>query len=173
MAWRGNASGSRLQPIDPVVEARGFARSHLAPTRVKIFLDGVPLEGRTAAFLTPYEPVSGRPPDEHGMLLVPPQTLFPALIEFDKAGLTVKFHAVGDAAVCEALMRSRQRAQPTVRRDHATRWRMLTLLIRRLRACPAVERGVRVFARDLESRPTHCGDPSRRRLSHRWRVASA
>lgn len=83
-----------------------YASGLLKPDCIKIVLDGVPTDSHTAAMLAPYEDtVAGRSSDEHtqGMLLVDPQILNKAVTQFDGMGLTVKFHAAGDAAVRASL----------------------------------------------------------------------
>jgi predicted amidohydrolase YtcJ len=69
---------------------------------VKIWVDGV-VEGLTAAMLDPYLDGQGRPTDERGMALVPPEALRDAVVALDRAGLQVHLHAIGDAAVRSAL----------------------------------------------------------------------
>ncbi|MGH4029113.1 amidohydrolase [Actinomycetota bacterium Odt1-20B] len=98
-------------PVDPVCEdviaARNLCASpHLAPDCVKIFLDGVPTDSRTAAMIEPYkDTVAGRDDEagRHGMLAIAPAVLDHAVTRFDRMGITVKFHAAGDAAVRAAL----------------------------------------------------------------------
>jgi predicted amidohydrolase YtcJ len=83
-----------------------YARARLRPDCVKIFLDGVPTDGHTAAMLEPYaDAVAGRQDDasRYGMLMVPQEVLDAAVTRFDRMGLTVKFHAAGDAAVRAGL----------------------------------------------------------------------
>src|SRR4030095_13472294 len=63
---------------------------------VKIFADGV-LEGETAALLEPY--ASGKT----GALNVPLDQLTALVTELDAKGIQVHVHAIGDAAVREAL----------------------------------------------------------------------
>jgi predicted amidohydrolase YtcJ len=75
---------------------------------VKMFLDGVPLEGRTAVMLEPYEHRGGAHDDQgpgggQGLKLIPEDKLFPAVTAFDRQGIQVKFHAAGDGAVREAV----------------------------------------------------------------------
>ncbi|MEM9751654.1 MAG: amidohydrolase, partial [Pseudomonadota bacterium] len=73
---------------------------------VKIFLDGVPTDSHTAAMLEPYErPMEGRDDEasQYGLLLVDQDTLNTGVTKFDAMGLTVKFHAAGDAAVRAGL----------------------------------------------------------------------
>ncbi len=83
-----------------------YARSRIAPDCVKIFLDGVPTDGHTAAMLEPYaDAVPGRGGEValRGLLLVRQDVLDAAVTRFDAMGLTVKFHAAGDAAVRAGL----------------------------------------------------------------------
>ncbi|MGW6054952.1 amidohydrolase [Streptomyces sp. NPDC055189] len=98
-------------PYDPacedVITARNLhASEHIAPDCVKIFLDGVPTDSHTAAMIEPYEDtVAGRDDEasRHGMLAIAPAVLDRAVTRFDRMGITVKFHAAGDAAVRAAL----------------------------------------------------------------------
>ena len=83
-----------------------YARDRLSTDCVKIFLDGVPTDSHTAAMLEPYVgPLKGRQDEaaRMGMLLVKQDTLDAAVTRFDNMGLTVKFHAAGDAAVRAGL----------------------------------------------------------------------
>lgn len=83
-----------------------YARPHFSPTCVKIFLDGVPTDGHTAAMVDAYEPLdhgaaeAGR---EKGLLMISQDQLDAMVTRFDAMGLTMKFHAAGDAAVRAAL----------------------------------------------------------------------
>lgn len=83
-----------------------YARERVSPSCIKIFLDGVPTDSHTAAMLEPYaERMAGRTDDAsvRGMLLVKQDVLNEAVSRFDRMGLTVKFHAAGDAAVRAGL----------------------------------------------------------------------
>ena len=83
-----------------------YARPRVAPDCVKVFLDGVPTDGHTAAMLQPYAGrLAGRDDEASrmGLLLVKPDVLNAAVTRFDSMGLTVKFHAAGDAAVRAGL----------------------------------------------------------------------
>lgn len=83
-----------------------FGRARFALDCVKIFIDGVPTESRTAAMLAPYEGAKagvGNDGREKGVLLMPQPILNAAVTRFDRIGLTVKFHAAGDAAVRAAI----------------------------------------------------------------------
>jgi predicted amidohydrolase YtcJ len=92
---------------EATIASRNFyARDRLSTDCVKIFLDGVPTDSHTAAMLQPYQgTVAGRNDEasRRGLLLVPPESLNEAVTRFDRMGLTVKFHAAGDAAVREGL----------------------------------------------------------------------
>ena len=83
-----------------------YARTNIATDCIKIFLDGVPTDSHTAAMLEPYAlPMEGRDDEasRYGMLLVEQDNLNEAVTRFDRMGLTVKFHAAGDAAVRAGL----------------------------------------------------------------------
>jgi hypothetical protein len=92
---------------DTVIARRNqYARNRVSPDCVKIFLDGVPTDSHTAAMLQPYAgTVAGREDEasRSGMLLVEQSALDEAVTRFDRMGLTVKFHAAGDAAVRAGL----------------------------------------------------------------------
>lgn len=83
-----------------------YTRPNLSPDCVKMFLDGVPTDGHTAAMLQPYaDAIAGRTDaaSQTGILLVDQHVLSAAVTRFDNMGLTVKFHAAGDAAVRAGL----------------------------------------------------------------------
>ena len=83
-----------------------FARERVSPDCVKIFLDGVPTDSHTAAMLEPYVgAIPGRADQAalRGLLLVEQSKLNELVTRFDRMGLTVKFHAAGDAAVRAGL----------------------------------------------------------------------
>lgn len=93
--------------FDATIASRNlYARNRVSPDCVKIFLDGVPTDSHTAAMLEPYQgAVAGRHDDASrmGMLQIKQEVLDEAVTRFDRMGLTVKFHAAGDAAVREGL----------------------------------------------------------------------
>lgn len=68
------------------------------PTTVKIMQDGV-MENYTAAMLEPYLVPDGT----RGIPMVEPELLKRAVTALDKQGFQVHFHAIGDAAVRQAL----------------------------------------------------------------------
>ncbi len=86
---------------------RGEYASELVKTDcIKIHLDGVPTDSHTAAMLEPYENTMEGRDDEasrYGLILVEQDKLNAAVTRFDKDGMTVKFHAAGDAAVRASL----------------------------------------------------------------------
>jgi predicted amidohydrolase YtcJ len=91
---------------EAIVRRNLYRRARVSPSCVKIFLDGVPTDSHTAAMLEPYPgTVQGRDDEaaRYGMLQVKPNVLNTAVTRFDRLGLTVKFHAAGDAAVREGL----------------------------------------------------------------------
>lgn len=98
LVWApGDAAGERL-----IRERVRYARTRFATDCVKVFTDGVPLESRTAAMLEPYEGADHRHRGR-GMLMIPQPVLNDAVARFDRAGLHLKFHAAGDAAVRSAI----------------------------------------------------------------------
>lgn len=102
LTWSpGNEEAERVIAMRNV-----YARNGISPTCVKIFLDGVPTDGHTAAMLEPYQgTVEGRDDEasRKGLLFVDQEVLNAAVTRFDRMGLTVKFHAAGDAAVRAGL----------------------------------------------------------------------
>jgi predicted amidohydrolase YtcJ len=80
-----------------------YARGRFSTNCVKIFMDGVPTESHTAAMLAPYEPSDKHAHGGTGMLLIPQPVLNKAVADFDRMGLHIKFHAVGDGAVRAAI----------------------------------------------------------------------
>ena len=93
--------------LEAVIADRNiYARKQVATDCIKIFLDGVPTDSHTAAMLEPYaRPMEGRDDEasRFGMLLVDQEILNEAVTRFDRMGLTVKYHAAGDAAVRAGL----------------------------------------------------------------------
>ena len=94
------------EQLDVISKRNFYAHGRMKTDGIKIFLDGVPTDGHTAAMLQPYaDTVEGRDDhvSRHGMLRVDPDLLKAAVARFDREGLTVKFHAAGDAAVRAGL----------------------------------------------------------------------
>jgi predicted amidohydrolase YtcJ len=102
--WSPMFKASQDSPFDPIKQRNLYSRDRFKPDCVKIMLDGVPTDGHTAAMVESYADTSNS--DEaraKGMLMVKPEVLNAAVIDFDRQGLTVKFHAAGDAAVRAGL----------------------------------------------------------------------
>ncbi|HWL46660.1 MAG TPA: amidohydrolase [Sphingomonadaceae bacterium] len=87
---------------DLIAHRQSYARPNFRPECVKVFMDGVPTDSHTAAMLEPYAGGQHNAPPR-GILLIGADELNPAVTRWDKLGLTVKFHAVGDWAVRTAL----------------------------------------------------------------------
>lgn len=105
LVW-GRAMPGSADPLQPdYIKLRNlYGRERFHPTCIKIFLDGVPTDGHTAAMVDPYADAKGKEDARaKGLLMVPPAALKAALIDFDAQGFTVKMHAAGDAAVREGL----------------------------------------------------------------------
>jgi predicted amidohydrolase YtcJ len=105
IGWRSPVFTARPEGGSSAIDRRNlYARDRFKPDCIKIGLDGVPTDGHTAAMVEPYE--GGTYSDEaraRGLLMVPPGQLKQVVTEFDRQGLTVKFHAAGDAAVRAGL----------------------------------------------------------------------
>jgi predicted amidohydrolase YtcJ len=104
LVWRPAPPGSKEAEPEYIQLRNRFARERFSPTCIKMFLDGVPTDGHTAAMVESYENTQGMDAARaKGLLLVPPATLNTAVTDFDRRGFTVKFHAAGDAAVRAGL----------------------------------------------------------------------
>lgn len=105
IAWRPNVFDAHASIVSETIEQRNlYARDRFKPDCIKIILDGVPTDGHTAAMVEPYADAAHVDQARaKGMLMVPPELLKAAVIDFDRRGLTVKFHAAGDAAVRAGL----------------------------------------------------------------------
>lgn len=105
--WMPLVPGGPAFNGEALIEARAaYTKPRLKLDCVKIVLDGVPTESHTAVMLEPYLGGGGNDHDDtraRGLPMIPAATLFPAVIKYDRAGLTVKFHAAGDGAVREAI----------------------------------------------------------------------
>ena len=85
--------------FEQVLANRGtYESERLSHDSVKLFLDGV-MEGETAALLEPYVGKHG----QKGELILDPEALANAITRFDKMGLQVHMHAIGDRAVRAGL----------------------------------------------------------------------
>ena len=76
----------------------GVPGGRLTARTVKLFLDGV-IEGGTGALLRPYEDA----PPSRGLRFWEDDELVAAAVAFDRAGFALHMHAIGDAAVRQAL----------------------------------------------------------------------
>jgi predicted amidohydrolase YtcJ len=84
--------------FEQVLAGRGaYESERLSHGSVKLFLDGV-LEGETAALIEPYSGLH-----HSGELILSPEALNEAVSRFDKMGLQVHMHAIGDRAVRAGL----------------------------------------------------------------------
>ena len=104
--WRAMSFNARLGSAEEFIKHRNlYARDRFKPDCIKIILDGVPTDGHTAAMVENYGDASHAADDARakGILMVQPEPLKAALIDFDRRGFTVKFHAAGDAAVRAGL----------------------------------------------------------------------
>jgi predicted amidohydrolase YtcJ len=84
-----------------VPDRQSYTHGRLQMDCIKLFLDGVPIESRTAAMIDPYAPRAGHAhdaKDERGLLLIPQDELNRIVSDFDSQGLHIKFHAAGDGA---------------------------------------------------------------------------
>jgi predicted amidohydrolase YtcJ len=78
------------------------SRGRLRATSVKIMQDGT-TGNFTAAVLEPYLDADGRSTDNRGMSFVDPDELRRTVIDLDRVGFQIHFHAIGERAVREAL----------------------------------------------------------------------
>ena len=102
--WAADSPGDATAEV--IADRLLFARPNVSPDCIKLFLDGVPTDSHTAAMLDPYaDSVAGRDDDasRYGLLLIEQDILNHLVSKFDADGLTVKFHAAGDAAVRAGL----------------------------------------------------------------------
>lgn len=87
--------------VDRMVAMREeFAGTAVSMTSVKIMLDGV-LETHTAHLKQPY--LAPGPTDSTGIEFFDPERLRPVVAELDALGFNLHFHAVGDAALRQAI----------------------------------------------------------------------
>lgn len=92
-----------LEQIDDLVAQRAATRGdRLVASTVKIMQDGV-IENGTAAMLDPYLDRDGRMTSNTGLRYVDPALLCEAVTRLDALGFQVHVHAIGDAAIRDAL----------------------------------------------------------------------
>ena len=78
---------SDQEQLDVIAERNFYSFGRMKTDGIKIFLDGVPTDGHTAAMLQPYaDTVEGRDDDasRHGMLRVDPDLLNETVANFDR-----------------------------------------------------------------------------------------
>ena len=90
------------EQIDELVARRERSRPGLQFTSVKLMLDGV-MENFTASMLDPYLDSNGMATDNHGIDFIDPNELAEIVTRLDRDGFQCHFHAIGDAAVRNAL----------------------------------------------------------------------
>jgi predicted amidohydrolase YtcJ len=102
--WPAAPAGARMA-AETLIETRAnYSRGRFKLDCVKVVLDGVPTESRTAAMLEPYaHSTLHGDADAKGMLMFPQTLLNEGAARFDRQGLIMKFHAAGDAAVRAAI----------------------------------------------------------------------
>lgn len=91
------------QGTDFIARRNLYARDRFFPTCIKMYLDGVPTEGHTAAMVDSYQQAADGHDVGNGMLIIPQEQLNKDVIRLDADGFTLKFHAAGDGAVRAAL----------------------------------------------------------------------
>jgi predicted amidohydrolase YtcJ len=101
IVWPGQPGGEDLVAI-----RAQYAKPSFNLDCVKIFVDGVPTESHTGGMLENYHDIHADGNDNRpakGMLMIQQEALDQAVTRFDAQGLSVKFHAAGDAAVRAAI----------------------------------------------------------------------
>ncbi len=86
-----------------IAERANYEQPRLQLDCVKIVLDGVPTESRTALMLEPYLSHEHGAEATRGLPMISSDILNPAVAEFDRQGLHIKFHAAGDGAVRQGI----------------------------------------------------------------------
>ena len=102
LIWKRSWIQSHEEHLLNIEQRDAFRSEHVNPDFIKIFLDGI-APSRTAYMLEPYQPHEAFPPDHRGEPLHDSATLAEDVTSFDAQGLTVKMHAIGDAALRQGL----------------------------------------------------------------------
>ena len=102
LIWKRSWIQSHEEHLLNIEQRDAFRSEHVNPDFIKIFLDGI-APSRTAYMLEPYQPHEAFPPDHRGEPLHDSATLAEDATSFDTQGLTVKMHAIGDAALRQGL----------------------------------------------------------------------
>lgn len=100
--WAPGRPGANGSPEpDPTTWVAQFARERFRPDCIKLVLDGVPTTAHTGAMVQPYEEALHDHDDvrSRGILMIEQQLLNRTVVDLDRRGWTVKFHAAGDGAV--------------------------------------------------------------------------
>lgn len=87
---------------DLIARRHDFATKHLRVDFAKFFMDGVPLM-RTAAFVEPYLPDGVHRQGFRGHCAYGVADLADRIAPLDAAGISVKIHTIGDAAIRDSL----------------------------------------------------------------------
>lgn len=104
-AVRGALWWERKEGLDQIerhLELRSQPEGGYVPGTVKLMLDGV-CENFTGALLDPYLDAHGHPTDNRGIDMIDPEALGEIVTRLDAHGFQCHFHAIGDAAVRNAL----------------------------------------------------------------------
>ncbi len=106
LVWDPTPAALREAEEALIARRTEYATPRFQTDCVKVFLDGVPTESHTGAMLAPYADLHANGQDlrpTRGLLLVPQPELNGVVTVLDRLGLSVKFHAAGDAAVRAAI----------------------------------------------------------------------
>jgi predicted amidohydrolase YtcJ len=91
-----------MEQIERHLELRSQPEGGYLPGTIKLMLDGV-CENFTGALLDPYLDAHGHPTDNRGIDMIDPEALKEIVTRLDALGFQCHFHAIGDAAVRNAL----------------------------------------------------------------------
>ncbi|HMO33930.1 MAG TPA: amidohydrolase [Lacibacter sp.] len=110
------------EDIRRFIEARRSANQPqwLKAHAIKFMLDGV-IESHTAALLQPYSDMPSSDPHPHGQLALTPEQYRPLVERLDYESFQLYTHAIGDAAVREALDAYERSAAANGQRDRRHR----------------------------------------------------
>lgn len=106
-----------IDQIDSLIERRGRSGPGFRPTSIKLMLDGV-AENFTGSMLEPYLDREGQPTHNRGIDFLDPVELKAIVTRLDGNGFQCHFHAIGDAAVRNALNAVEAARAANGRNDH-------------------------------------------------------
>lgn len=112
--------GRGIEQLSELIDRSLISTPHYFPRSIKLMLDGV-CENHTARMLEPYLDPSGGPSENCGMDFIDPAELREIVTAIDAAGLQCHFHALGDAAVrnaLDAIQHARELNGPSSNRPH-------------------------------------------------------